>query len=261
MNWTTIAARGAAVTVAAVAGAASFEHIASVAISAGERQWVGYALPLAIDGLIVVGVAALLEDKRNQRRGRLSARLAVLVGVVATLAANVASAEPTPTARLVAVTAPLSFLLSVEVLTRTGGRQSVRSDATVAKQSTSATSGASPEPAAPTPASRARASAGTGAGTGRRRRSSAERVSRVLADIPDATTAEVAAMLNLTERTVQRYWPVPAVDAPRGPVPSASGPSPTAGRARPAGVGPVSAASFKPLHSRRNNHDRPKVPA
>ena len=62
LNLTTAAARAAAFTVAAVAGAASFEHIASVAIAAGERPWVGYTLPLAIDGLIVVGVAALLDS-------------------------------------------------------------------------------------------------------------------------------------------------------------------------------------------------------
>jgi hypothetical protein len=120
LNLTTVAARAAAFIVAGVAGAASFEHIASVAIAAGERPWVGYTLPLAIDGLIVVGVAALLEDKRHGRTGRMSARLAVTVGVLATLAANIASAQPTWTARLVAVAAPVSFLLSVEVLTRSG---------------------------------------------------------------------------------------------------------------------------------------------
>jgi len=85
---TRVAARGAAAVVAIVAGAASFEHIASVAIGAGERTWVGYSLPFAIDGLIVVGVAALLEDQRQDRHGRLSARLAILVGVTATLAAK-----------------------------------------------------------------------------------------------------------------------------------------------------------------------------
>jgi hypothetical protein len=120
ITWTAISARFAALVVAAVAGAASFSHIADVAIGAGERVWVGYALPLAIDGLIVVGVAALLEDKRTNRIPRLSARFAVMVGVLATLAANIASAEPTSTARLVAVAAPVSFLLSIEVLTRTG---------------------------------------------------------------------------------------------------------------------------------------------
>jgi hypothetical protein len=120
LNVTTVAARAAAFIVAGVAGAASFEHIASVAIAAGERPWVGYTLPLAIDGLIVVGVAALLEDKRHGRTGRMSARLAVAVGVLATLAANIASAQPTWTARLVAVAAPISFLLAIEVLSRSG---------------------------------------------------------------------------------------------------------------------------------------------
>lgn len=86
--WTRVATRGAAAVVAGVAGAASFEHIASVAIAAGERARVGYSLQLAIDGLIVVGVAALLEDQRRGRHGRSSARLAVLVGVTATLAAT-----------------------------------------------------------------------------------------------------------------------------------------------------------------------------
>ena len=120
VRWDRVAGRLAAAVVAAVAGAASFEHIASVALRAGERVWVAYSLPFAIDGLIVVGVVALLEDQRRQRHGRLSARLAVLVGVIATLAANVASAEPTVTARLVALAAPVAFLLSVEVLTRSG---------------------------------------------------------------------------------------------------------------------------------------------
>lgn len=125
MNWTKFAARAAAFIVAVVAGAASFSHIADVAIAAGERIWVAYALPLAIDGLIVVGVAALIEDNREERVPRKSARLAVLLGVVATLAANVASAEPHLEARLVAVAAPVAFLISVEVLTRSGRKKGI----------------------------------------------------------------------------------------------------------------------------------------
>jgi Ca2+/Na+ antiporter len=151
MRANTIAARGAAVIVAVVAGAASFEHIASVAIGAGERTWVGYSLPFAIDGLIVVGVAALLEDKRHHRLGRLSARLAVLVGVIATLAANIASAEPTGTARLVAITAPVSFLLSVEVLTRSGRRLSTPDDTNAYTRTAPAAAGAAGPPAARAP--------------------------------------------------------------------------------------------------------------
>jgi hypothetical protein len=245
-----VAARLAAVLVAVVAGAASFEHIASVAIGAGERTWVGYSLPLAIDGLIVVGVAALLEDQRHHRHGRGSARLAVLVGVVATLAANVASAEPTWTARLVALAAPVSFLLSVEVLTRTG-RPLTTPDATTttppaAKPPTTTVPGDRPAPAT----------------VARRRPTAALRVARAVAASPEATPAEIAARLKVSERTVQRYWPpanpgqtnpapanhTSAESTPATPAPAATtGPAPLNGgtwNGRSRGVAPVPAAAF-----------------
>lgn len=174
MNRHALSARAAAALVAAVAGAASYEHIASVAIRAGERAWVGYALPLAIDGLIVVGVAALLEDRRAGRMPRTSARVAVAVGVLATLAANIASAEPTWTARLVAVAAPVSFLLSVEVLTRTGRQPA-----------TGRTSGRTTR----------RTSSRTPAAT---------KVARAAAKRPDASVAELARLAGVSPRTVRR---------------------------------------------------------
>lgn len=232
---TTVAARGAAVVVATVAGAASFEHIASVAIAAGERAWVGYALPAAIDGLIVVGVAALLEDKRHARRGRISARVAVLVGVVATLAANVASAEPTGTARLVAITAPVSFLLSVEVLTRTGRRLSTPDD------TASKPAGGKADSVAPSAAS-----------NGRRRPTAAERVSRAVARTPQASPAQIAARLRVSERTVQRYWPNP--DSPPAALnaqqPDGGQAGPATGGGRPGGVAPVPPTAFARTETR-----------
>jgi len=206
MRTNTLAARGAAVIVAVVAGAASFEHIASVAIDAGERTWVGYSLPFAIDGLIVVGVAALLEDKRHHRHGRLSARLAVLVGVVATLAANIASAEPTWTARLVAITAPVSFLLSVEVLTRSGRRLSTPDDTDTRTPTT---------PAASRPALAPRPRR-----TARPRPTAAERVAKAVAKTPEASPAQIAARLKVSERTVQRHWPHPTRAPEIAPVPA-----------------------------------------
>lgn len=178
MTGHTLAARAAAALVAAVAGAASFEHIASVAAGAGERPWVAYALPLAIDGLIVVGVAALLEDRRAGRVPRLSARVAVVVGVVATLAANVASAEPTWTARLVAIAAPVSFLLAVEVLTRTGRKADTGPD----RPATSTRTAQRPS----------------------RRTPAAAKVAAALAKQPDATAAELAALAGVSTRTVRR---------------------------------------------------------
>jgi hypothetical protein len=236
---TTVAARGAAVIVAAVAGAASFEHIASVAIGAGEQPWVGYSLPLAIDGLIVVGVSALLEDKRRQRQGRLSARLAVFVGVVATLAANIASAEPTWSARLVAITAPVSFLLSVEVLTRTGRRLSTPDDMTPQVQTTPAI------PVLATPAAPDRPT-----NTTKPRTTAANRVAKAVAKTPDATAAQIAARLRVSERTVQRYWPRPPDDASPPPDDSRANSA-----ARGAGLAPVPPTAFeRPKSVARPNH-------
>lgn len=179
MNVHTISARAAAAVVAAIAGAASWEHIASVAARAGERAWVAYSLPAAIDGLIVVGVAALLEDRRGGRVPRTSARVAVVVGVLATLAANIASAEPTWTARLVAVAAPVSFLLAVEVLTRTGR----------------------PVPAPEQPAVRPRKVSGH---PRPRRGEAAKRAVAAMAAQPDASVAELARLAGVSRSTVRR---------------------------------------------------------
>jgi hypothetical protein len=234
--WTRVAARGAAATVAGVAGAASFEHIASVAIAAGERAWVGYSLPLAIDGLIVVGVAALLEDQRRGRHGRTSARLAVLVGVAATLAANVASAQPSWTARLVALAAPVSFLISVEVLTRTGRKLSTPDDTTTTGTGGHDAGGTPPTAAATAPRQRAKPAPATRTRT---RTSAARRVAQAAAKTPAATSAEIAARLKVSERTVQRYRPHPAGD----PHPAASNGGPASGTR--GGVAPVPPAAFE----------------
>lgn len=197
MNVHTVSARAAAALVATIAGAASWEHIASVAAGAGERPWVAYSLPAAIDGLILVGVAALLEDKRAGRVGRLSARLAILVGVLATLAANVASAEPSGTARLVAVAAPVSFLLSVEVLTRTGRIRVEPARGNALRATHRQDQGGGPTRVKGRPA----------------RKSTGERVQAARARTPGATPAELAARLKVSERTVQRHWPTPPVEA------------------------------------------------
>lgn len=234
---TRVAARGAAAVVAIVAGAASFEHIASVAIGAGERAWVGYSLPFAIDGLIVVGVAALLEDQRQGRRGRTSARLAVLVGVTATLAANVASAEPTWTARLVALAAPVSFLLSVEVLTRTGQKLSTPDDTTASGSQANDTR----------PASGAR-KPGKQTLSPRSRPSAAQRVAQAAAKTPAATSAEIAARLKVSERTVQRYRPQPVEGTPA----AANGGTVN----RRGDVAPVPAAAFERPATDRTRTDR-----
>lgn len=133
MNLTTFTSRATTGIVAVVAGFASYLHITTVARDAGEHGAVAAVLPLSIDGLILVGTLAMLDDKRDGRRPRLSARIAVGFGVVATLAANIASAEPTTTARLVAAVPPIAFLIAVEVLARRGEKATVGQCPTVAE--------------------------------------------------------------------------------------------------------------------------------
>jgi hypothetical protein len=207
----TVSARLAAALVATIAGAASWEHIASVALGSGERPWVAYSLPAAIDGLILVGVAALLEDKRAGRVGRASARGAVVAGVLATLAANLASAEPSVTARLVAISAPVSFLLSVEVLTRTGRTRPNCDIITV--------SGQAADQRKPLRATQSQDQGTTPTRVRARsaRKPTADRVAAAVARTPSASPAELAARLRLSERTVHRYLPAPVeVASPNG---------------------------------------------
>jgi hypothetical protein len=190
MNLHTVSARSAAALVAVIAGAASWEHIASVAYGAGERAWVAYSLPAAIDGLIVVGVAALLEDRARGLRSRWRARTAVVAGVLATLAANIASAEPTATARLVAVAAPVSFLLAIEVLSRPG-RKVEETEVVPLPRSLD---GADASPTRPS-----RRAGG--------RRSAAVKVAAARVRLgPDATQGQVAKAAKVSIRSAARYW-------------------------------------------------------
>ncbi|GHJ45883.1 hypothetical protein Cs7R123_32250 [Catellatospora sp. TT07R-123] len=120
MNATTLASRTSAAMVALVAGYSSFSHVAHVALGYGERPEVAYALPFAVDGLLVVATTAMLDDKRAGRSVRWSARLAFAFGVSTSLAANVASARPDTGARIVAAVPAIALLLAVEVLSRSG---------------------------------------------------------------------------------------------------------------------------------------------
>ncbi|MGW3809087.1 DUF2637 domain-containing protein [Micromonospora sp. NPDC005113] len=224
MKATAFTSRATAAFVAAVAGFASYQHIYRVATTAGEHQSVSAVLPLSIDGLILVATLAMLEDKRNRRRPRASARFALVFGIVATLAANVASAQPTITARLVAAVPALSFLLSVEVLARSGKPApaieaavehanitpaaealtaivDATAPATVATRDP-ATTPASDPPRVPAKRMPARAAA--------TRQTSEQRVATAVAKKPAMTQTEAAKVLGLSERTVQRYWPKPA---------------------------------------------------
>lgn len=112
---TRIAAFGV-VLVAVTAAVISFSHVRTVAIRAGETELTSWLLPISIDGAVVAAVSVLLADSRAGRRPASLTWLLLALGLSASLAANVASAEPTATARTVAAWPPLALALGIEVL-------------------------------------------------------------------------------------------------------------------------------------------------
>ncbi|MFI5849371.1 DUF2637 domain-containing protein [Micromonospora chalcea] len=209
MNVTSVASRLSTGLVALVAGYASFSHIFAVARSAGEHVSVASVLPLSIDGLILVGTLAMLDDKRSNRKPRLSARLAVAFGIIATLAANIASAQPTWTARAVAAVPPVAFLLAVEVLSRRG--KLIRPEpveqvepVTIAEPVAVEPEPVAVEPVGPVkvePVKPTRKPSAKPAGT------SADRVMSAHLAEPEATHPRIAQLAGVSVATVKRYRP------------------------------------------------------
>jgi len=102
--------------VAITAAVISFSHVRALALRAGETELTSWLLPISIDGAVVAAVSVLLADSRAGRRPALLTWLLLTLGLAASLASNVASAEPTTTARAVAAWPPLALALGIEVL-------------------------------------------------------------------------------------------------------------------------------------------------
>ena len=114
VRWTTT---GAVLAVALVAAVASYEHMRALAETAGEG-WRAWLLPISVDGLAVAASMTMLVRRRAGQPSGALAWAALLLGLGASLAANVAAAESTVQGRLVAAWPPVALLLSYEHLMR-----------------------------------------------------------------------------------------------------------------------------------------------
>jgi len=115
-GWATRATTVAAVLmVAAVAAIISFSHMQTLAARAGEG-WRAWLLPLSVDGLVISGSMVLLTRRRAGLPGGRLAWCALLGGVAASLAANIAAADDNVTARLVASWPAAAFAVAFELL-------------------------------------------------------------------------------------------------------------------------------------------------
>ena len=110
---------------AAIAGAGSFTHIRDTAAEHGQRGPMSWAVAVCID---LTCVMAARERQRDKQQGLVTRRLswpaAVLAGgVLLSLAANLAQAQPTAWGRVMAAVPPAAFLVAVSMIERRAARR------------------------------------------------------------------------------------------------------------------------------------------
>ena len=103
---------------ALIAGTVSYLHMHALVAMHGQPGWVAALTPLSVDGMIVAASTTLLAESRSGGRGGLLPWLLLAVGSVASLAANVAVAEPTATGRVIAAWPSFALIGSYELLMR-----------------------------------------------------------------------------------------------------------------------------------------------
>jgi hypothetical protein len=87
----------------------------ALAEASGEG-WRSLLLPISVDGLAVAASMTMLVRRRSREPTGVLPWVALLLGLGASLAANVAAAEPTVVGRLVAAWPPVGLLLAYELL-------------------------------------------------------------------------------------------------------------------------------------------------
>src|SRR6266700_972359 len=119
MRWTTI---GCAAFLALLAGTVSYLHLHLLVALHGQPGWVAALTPLSVDGMIVAASTTLLAESRSGRKGGVLPWALLVAGSVASLAANVAVAEPTLIGRVIAAWPSFALTASFELLTCQGRR-------------------------------------------------------------------------------------------------------------------------------------------
>jgi hypothetical protein len=110
---------------AVIAGAGSFTHIRDTAAEHGQGGPMSWAVAVCVD---LTCVMAARERQRDKQQGVVTRRLswpAVVLagGVLLSLAANLAQAQPTAWGRIVAAVPPAAFLVAVSMIERRAARR------------------------------------------------------------------------------------------------------------------------------------------
>ncbi|GAA4199745.1 DUF2637 domain-containing protein [Microbispora amethystogenes] len=106
------------VALAFIAGLISYRHLHLLAVRHGESPWTAALLPLSVDGMVLCASMALLADSRRGRRGGVLPWTLLVVGSLASVAANVAVAEPSLIGRAVAAWPAFAMIGGLEMAFR-----------------------------------------------------------------------------------------------------------------------------------------------
>jgi Protein of unknown function (DUF2637) len=109
---------GCVVLLAMIAGTVSYLHMHLLVELHGQPGWVAALTPLSVDGMIVAASTTLLADSRGGDRGGVLPWALLVAGSAASLAANVAAAEPTMTGRVIAAWPSFALIAAYELLMR-----------------------------------------------------------------------------------------------------------------------------------------------
>jgi Protein of unknown function (DUF2637) len=109
----------AVLAVAVVAGIVSFSHIEGLALAHGYMLGTAHLLPVSVDGLIVAASLACLTEARARGEASRLARVGLVLGILATLAANVAAGAQYGAVDAVVNAWPaIAFIVASEILLR-----------------------------------------------------------------------------------------------------------------------------------------------
>jgi hypothetical protein len=109
---------GCVTVLALIAGTVSYLHMHALVALHGQPGWVAVLMPLSVDGMIVAASTTLLAESRSGGRGGVLPWALLVIGSIASLAANVAVAEPTLTGRVIAAWPSFALIGSYELLMR-----------------------------------------------------------------------------------------------------------------------------------------------
>jgi hypothetical protein len=127
-RWIRSTTIGCVALLALIAGTVSYLHMHLLVELHGQPGWVAALTPLSVDGMIVAASTTLLADSRSGRNGGVLPWALLVAGSVASLAANVAVAEPTLIGRVIAVWPSFALTASYELLTRQVRRGAAQTD-------------------------------------------------------------------------------------------------------------------------------------